>query len=366
MSATTISCLQISSKHNISFGNLSSASKLRCKLDNVNKCGLSDTSSLCMQAKSNISGINDAYSSPSSSSSLSTTTFGVMDSNLLLSEILLGRMVSDYVFRQGYKIRLWETGPGHVALLETLMNFIQEALVNRARSIGVLSDDMNSTRVMSKHKLVWVVTKLQLEVDRYPTWDDVVYVDHWGSTSGKNAMCGTWLIRDSQTGEILVKASSHWIVMNKETRRLCKIPDDVRVELAPTTIDTPPVIQENDIQYKKFDTNEIVHVRHGLLATWKDLDANQHVNNVKYTGWILESVPDWIMEKYELESMTLEFRRECMKGSVVQSQTLVLENDNSSERVDCQHQLQFEGGSSGVILKGMTIWRPKREYYLSQ
>ncbi|PWA69180.1 palmitoyl-acyl carrier protein thioesterase, chloroplastic [Artemisia annua] len=118
---------------------------------------------------------------------------------------------------------------------------------------------------------------MQLVVDRYPTCDDVVQIDTWRAVSGKNSGRTDWLFRDSQTGKILVRAS-----------RLSKYPDEVRAELEQYYLDTPPIIidgdTKNDMELDKCDE----YVRKGLLATWKDLDMNQHVNNVKYLGWILE------------------------------------------------------------------------------
>lgn len=79
---------------------------------------------------------------------------------------------------------------------------------------------------------------------------------------------------------------------------------------------------------------------------------------------ILQSVPQQIQENYELASMTLEYRRECRKDNVLQSQTFVLSNSNGEKvdhnHVDCQHLLQQEGECKGKIMKGRTRWRPKR------
>lgn len=49
---------------------------------------------------------------------------------------------------------------------------------------------------------------------------------------------------------------------------------------------------------------------------------------------------------------------------MLKSQTSVFGNNNDGlldddNHVDCQHVLQFEGGSSGVIVKGRTRWLPK-------
>nr|GEZ33294.1 palmitoyl-acyl carrier protein thioesterase, chloroplastic [Tanacetum cinerariifolium] len=103
------------------------------------------------------------------------------------------------------------------------------------------------------------------------------------------------------------------------------------------------------------------------MPRWSDLDLNLHVNNVKYIGWILESVPMPILESYELASMTLEYRRECKKDNVLQSTTYVLTNDENRKiahdnHVYCQHVLRLDGGDRGSgseNMKGKTKWRPK-------
>lgn len=65
-----------------------------------------------------------------------------------------------------------------------------------------------------------------------------------------------------------------------------------------------------------------------------------------------------ILENYELAAMTLEYRKECGRDSVLQSLTSVLGNNvDNPETVECQHLLRLEGGDE--IVKGRTEWRPK-------
>lgn len=274
----------------------------------------------------------------------------------------LGRIVEDgFVFRQNFSIRSYEIGADRTASVETLMNHLQETALNHVKKAGILGDGFGSTPEMCKKNLFWVVTKMQVLVDRYPTWGDVVQVDTWVAASGKNGMRRDWLIRDCKTGEILTRASSNWVMMNKVTRRLSKIPDEVRAEIEQYFVDTPPVVDEDNRKLPKLDENNADHVRSGLTPKWSDLDVNQHVNNVKYVGWILESAPMPVMENYELSSITLEYRRECMKDSVLQSLTSLLGKCHGEmadlNHVDCQHLLRLEGG--GEIVKGRTKWRPK-------
>ncbi|XP_071697500.1 palmitoyl-acyl carrier protein thioesterase, chloroplastic-like [Rutidosis leptorrhynchoides] len=279
----------------------------------------------------------------------------------------LGRIVQDgLVFRQNFSIRSYEIGADRIASIETLMNHLQETALNHVKSAGLMGDGFGSTPEMAKRNLIWVVTKMQVIVDRYPTWGDVVQVDTWVAPSGKHGMRRDWLLRDYKTGEVLTRASSNWVMMNKETRRLSKMPDEVRGEIEHYFVDAPPVVDDDGRKLPKLEETTADYVRNGLTPRWSDLDVNQHVNNVKYIGWILESAPQHIVEKYELFSLTLEYRRECRKDSVVKSLTSILGDGGDMadfDHVDCQHVLQFDGGSDGPaggeIVKGMTQWRPK-------
>ncbi|KAF5482082.1 hypothetical protein F2P56_002678 [Juglans regia] len=282
--------------------------------------------------------------------------------DMLIDPFGLGRIVQDgLVFRQNFSIRSYEIGADRTASIETLMNHLQETALNHVKSAGLLGDGFGSTPEMCKKNLIWVVTRMQVVVDRYPTWGDVVQVDTWVSPSGKNGMRRDWLLRDSTSGETLTRASSVWVMMNKQTRRLSKIPPEVRGEIEPYFTDTLPVVEEDSRKLQKLDDNTADFVRTGLSPRWSDLDVNQHVNNVKYIGWILESAPLPILESYELSSMTLEYRRECGKDSVLQSLTAVscngIGNLGNLADIECQHLLQLENGAE--IVRGRTGWRSK-------
>ncbi|CAB4288530.1 unnamed protein product [Prunus armeniaca] len=282
--------------------------------------------------------------------------------DMLIDPFGLGRIVQDgLVFRQNFSIRSYEIGADRTASIETLMNHLQETALNHVKTAGLLGDGFGSTPEMSVRNLIWVVTKMQVVVDRYPTWGDVVQVDTWVSASGKNGMRRDWILQDCKTGQILTRATSVWVMMNKLTRRLSKIPDEVRGEIEPFFMNSPPVVEEDSRKLLKLDDKTADFVRTGLTPRWGDLDINQHVNNVKYIGWILESAPLPILESHELSSLTLEYRRECGRDSVLQSLTAVsgadIGNLGSNGGVECQHLLRLEEGAE--IVRGRTEWRPK-------
>ncbi|XP_076919504.1 palmitoyl-acyl carrier protein thioesterase, chloroplastic-like [Bidens hawaiensis] len=282
----------------------------------------------------------------------------------MVGDLGLGRLLKDdFVFRQNFHIRSYEVGAGQTVTTETLINLMQETCINHVKAGGAWGGGLGSTHEMCKKNLIWVMAKLQMEVDRYPIWDDVIQIDLSNGAYGKIGMCSNWTFCDAKTGEKLLRASCIWLMMNEETRKLSKFPDEVRNELDVFyTNTTPPTIKEDPRKFLTLGESIIDYTRNGIKPRWSDLDINQHVNNAKYFGWILESVPYSILENYELASMTLEYFRECRKDSVLQSCTYVTGTNNGKlvdyDHVDCEHVLRLEVGG-GEIMKGWTSWRSK-------
>ncbi|KAL2340402.1 hypothetical protein Fmac_008342 [Flemingia macrophylla] len=281
--------------------------------------------------------------------------------DLLVDPFGIGKIVQDgLVFRQNFSIRSYEIGADKTASIDTIMNHLQETALNHVKTAGLLGDGFGSTPEMCKKNLIWVVTRMQVMIDKYPTWGDVVQVDTWVSASGKNGMRRDWLVRDIKTGEIYARASSVWVMMNKHSRRLSKIPEEVRGEICHYFVDSAPVVEEDNRKLPKLD-DTANFIRTGLSPRWNDLDVNQHVNNVKYVGWILESAPQTLLESHELCAMTLEYRRECGRNSVLDSLTDVsgadIGNLADGGRFECKHLLRLEDGAE--IVRGRTGWRPK-------
>uniref|UniRef100_Q41635 Dodecanoyl-[acyl-carrier-protein] hydrolase, chloroplastic n=1 Tax=Umbellularia californica TaxID=3438 RepID=FATB_UMBCA len=260
------------------------------------------------------------------------------------------------VFRRTFAIRSYEVGPDRSTSILAVMNHMQEATLNHAKSVGILGDGFGTTLEMSKRDLMWVVRRTHVAVERYPTWGDTVEVECWIGASGNNGMRRDFLVRDCKTGEILTRCTSLSVLMNTRTRRLSTIPDEVRGEIGPAFIDNVAVKDDEIKKLQKLNDSTADYIQGGLTPRWNDLDVNQHVNNLKYVAWVFETVPDSIFESHHISSFTLEYRRECTRDSVLRSLTTV-SGGSSEAGLVCDHLLQLEGGSE--VLRARTEWRPK-------
>jgi len=162
-----------------------------------------------------------------------------------------------------------------------------------------------------------------------------VEIETWGQTEGKIGTKRDWIIKDATTDNIIGRATSTWVMMNQDTRRLARVTDDVRDEYMIHCPKSPRLAfpEENNNSSKKIPKLEdpAQHSRSGLMPRRSDLDMNQHVNNVTYIGWVLESMPQETLDTHELEMITLDYRRECNKADIVESLTsLVSETSDTS------------------------------------
>ncbi|RLN34982.1 oleoyl-acyl carrier protein thioesterase 1, chloroplastic-like [Panicum miliaceum] len=101
-----------------------------------------------------------------------------------------------------------------------------------------------------------------------------------------------WILKDLANGEVIGRATSKWVMMNQNTRRLQRVSDDVRDEVFIHCPKTPRLAfpEENNGNLKNIPilSDPAQYSRLGLVPRRADLDMNQHVNNVTYIGWVLE------------------------------------------------------------------------------
>lgn len=289
----------------------------------------------------------------------------------------MGRLVEDGLsYKESFIVRCYEVGINKTATVETIANLLQEVACNHAQSVGFSTDGFATTTTMRKLHLIWVTARMHIEIYKYPAWGDIVEIETWVQGEGKIGTRRDWILKDLASGSVIGRATSKWVMMNQDTRRLQRVSDEVREEHLMFGPRTPRLAfpEEDNNSLKKIPKLEdpAQHSRLGLAPRRADLDMNQHVNNVTYIGWVLESMPQEVIDTHELQMITLDYRQECQQDDMVDSLTSSeLEGDkghtngtNGSATGKQQHQDQcrflhlLRLSNSGLeINRGRTEWR---------
>ncbi|TYI68025.1 hypothetical protein E1A91_D08G060100v1 [Gossypium mustelinum] len=294
-----------------------------------------------------------------------------------LADLLrLGSLAEDGLsYNEKYIVRCYEVGINKTATIETLANLLQEIGSNHAQSLGFSTDGFATTPTMRKMHLIWVTARMHIEIYKYPAWSDVVEIETWCQSEGRIGTRRDWILKDATTGELIGRATGKWVMMNQDTRRLQKVSDDVREEHLIFCPREPRLAfpEKNNKSLKKIIKLEdpAQYSRLGLTPRRADLDMNHHVNYVTYIGWVLESMPQEIIDTHELQSITLDYRRECLQDDVVDSltspepidgtETVSEHNGPAREDADCPQFLHLLRVSCDgqEINRGRTEWRKK-------
>ncbi|KAJ3691938.1 hypothetical protein LUZ60_012288 [Juncus effusus] len=174
--------------------------------------------------------------------------------DILADVFQFGRIMQDgLVFRQNFLIRSYEIVSDKTTSIQTLMNHLQETALNHMRCAGLMGDGFGSTPEMSTRNLIWVISKMQVFVDRYPSWGDIVEIDTWMGPHGKNRIRRDWHVKDYNTGQTILRATSLWVMMNKLTRKLTKIPEEARNEIEPHLVEQMSVLDKDNSKFPKLE-----------------------------------------------------------------------------------------------------------------
>lgn len=268
---------------------------------------------------------------PDLSLSVSTTTnngVGLSGSGSigLADRLRLGSLTEDRLsYKENFIVRSYEVGINKTATVETIANLLQEVGCNHAQSVGFSTDGFATTPTMRKLHLIWVTARMHIEIYRYPAWSDVVEIETWCQAEGKIGTRRDFILKDYANGEVIGRATSKWVMMNMDTRKLERVTPEIADEYL---IYCPKKLrlafpEENNKSLKKIPKLEdpAQYSKLGLVPRRGDLDMNHHVNNVTYIGWVLESTPEELVNTHELRSITLDYRRECQHDDVVDSLT---------------------------------------------
>jgi len=281
------------------------------------------------------------------------------------------------MFTETFPVRFDECGPNKQSTMRTVASMIQECACNHAQGIWGRAQSMPAD--MNKANLAWVCTRLHIDVLQYPLWGDQVEVRTWFEAQGRIAARRDWEMTDVTDGtraeKVIARATSSWIAFNLEKRKLARIPQSVLDEFQTQALPDALVMGDAYEVEKLPDVRGMPGVTlpesHSVRRT--DLDMNNHVNNVVYTEWLLESVPDAFWEKYDLREIILEFRNECHDGDNVDAiccrecgEEGVLNCEEKPGQATLVHMLLKRGfGMSpkeAEVVRARSVWREKNHF----
>lgn len=185
-----------------------------------------------------------------------------------------------YFCDETFRVRSYEAGVDNTASLPTLCNYLQEAA-------GISADELGwGIRELQERGVTWMLSRLHLRIGKRTPWGTNVKVRTWPSGMKGRLLAKRCFMAEDDAGDEVLRAYSEWMYVDVRAQKILRLPDTF-ASLVPEG--TPDVVLD-DIGGKVAKLPEITSSVE-IIVRGSDLDFNDHVNNVHYPEWMLESVP---------------------------------------------------------------------------
>lgn len=215
-----------------------------------------------------------------------------------------------------YTIPCYDTDASWRLKPVSFMNYAQEMANRHANVLGFGYDDL----IVSK--TAWVLSRMHIRFVNLPLWRDNVSLTTWHKGLNRLFFVRDFLMKDAQ-GNICVEATTSWIVLNLETRRLVR--DPKLIDEGTTCLDNAIEQPADKVQIPKDAVTEFVmdHV-----VSYSDVDMLGHTNNAMYMHWAMDAVDYDVTSKKPLKDLIINFNHETRAGEKVSIYRTVVETED--------------------------------------
>ena len=209
------------------------------------------------------------------------------------------------IYHQTLRIPCYDTDAAQLLKPVSFMNYAQEMANCHASILGFGYDDMIRTRT------AWVLSRMHIKFLCHPKWRETVNLRTWHKGPEGLFYLRDFRMTDEQDKTDLAVATTSWLVVNMDTRRLTRDAlldeDSICREHA---LDTPC----DKVRIPSQCAAEPASVH---KVSYSDVDLNGHANNAMYVQWAMDAVSSDVTREKPLKELKINFNHEVMPDESV-------------------------------------------------
>ena len=186
--------------------------------------------------------------------------------------------------------------------LSNILALMQELAGTHAHFLGCGRD------VLLEEGLVWVLSRTELQMDRYPIVGETVRVDTFPMPNRRWFFPRYFLFYD-EAGEVIGKASTLWLLMDIHARKMAA--PEAALRFLP---------DNSDLVAPMAFPGNIAPVEGEEICTFytpanMDIDVNRHMNNTRYADVLCNALSLGDLEEKEFSHVLLHYLKEVLPGT---------------------------------------------------
>jgi len=208
-------------------------------------------------------------------------------------------MENNGIWEYNFRVRSFDVDQNKQMTLTSISEYLQEAAGDHANTMGF------GYRQVVLQQMAWILGGIKIEVERLPLWEEDIHVKTWIVENNRFTSRRDFQWYD-QEGNILVNASTNWILLNTERRRPVDIGSmNFDVRLHPETKATSSEVKSIRAKFDEAEDPTEYQVR------YSDLDMVGHMNNTKYIQLFLDFYSAEFHNSHKIKSLDINFKNEA-------------------------------------------------------
>lgn len=217
------------------------------------------------------------------------------------------------IFEKKYELQTYDFDRNGRLKPISLMNYLQDiSTVHFETATAHLTKDVLCG--------VWVIVDWKVQIEQTPKTPMWIMVRTEPTYFRKFIAYRRYVAIDAN-GNRVATAISKWAYIDPEQRKQCSIPKVLNtifgVELS---AEKPPKMEMRMLTDETVSTTE-------RQSAYTDIDINQHVNNVAYLKWTLESLRSDFLNTHTLKTLFITYKREVLEEEKVSIETKIKETE---------------------------------------
>lgn len=209
-------------------------------------------------------------------------------------------------YSQKITVPCYQTDAAMLLKPASFMDLAQEAANLHADVLGFGYDDLSRT------KALWVLSRMHVRFLRHPHWREKVNFETWHKGPAMMFYLRDFRMSD-QDGNDLVVATTSWLVIDIDTRRILRgldIESDGSICLE-NAVETPC----GKVQMPRGAEPEYAGTH---VVSYSDVDLNGHANNAMYLVWAMDALGYDMTSSKPLHEFSINFNHETRPGDAVE------------------------------------------------
>ena len=208
-------------------------------------------------------------------------------------------------FEKQFELRYFEMNKLGEATATAMLTLLEETAADHCCHIN------HSLFDLQNQNIGWVLVSGVMQLDYYPKYKEKITIRTWLSSYSTVKGFRENIIYNQQN-QIIGRAKGLWVFYDIEKRKPIIILDEIKEKWG----------FENEISINENISQKITPVNSTnpskkFKVNMFDVDSNNHVNNIRYLQWLMESIPIDFTDKYYLHSINGRFIKDAQFDDVI-------------------------------------------------